>query len=178
MIIILVILNTFVLSMDGVLNDEGWVSAFSMMNLTFTIIFTIEMFLKMAGFGLRGTVLKFIFQKEYVRDAMNIFDGFIVVLSMVEIFFMSGGNKAFSAFRTIRIFRTFRVLRVTKLLRALAFMQVIIQVVSKSLQSFIYIALLLLLFIFIYTLLGISNIFISSGRQLYAGLMGFHGEPL
>jgi hypothetical protein len=57
---------------------------------------------------------------------MNIFDGLIVALSMVEIFFLSGGNKAFSAFRTIRIFRTFRVLRVTKLLRALAFMQVII----------------------------------------------------
>lgn len=54
MIIVLVVLNTFVLSMDGLLTDEGWLEAFSIMNLTFTIIFTVEMFLKILGFGLRG----------------------------------------------------------------------------------------------------------------------------
>ena len=87
---------------------------------------------------------------------MNLFDGFIVIISLVEIIALGGGNKAVSAFRTVRIFRTFRVLRVTKLLRSLAFMKVIIDVVSKSMQSFFYIAVLLLLFIFIYTLLGIQ----------------------
>ena len=50
---------------------------------------------------------------------MNIFDGTIVMLSIVEMLFMSGGNKAVSAFRSVRIFRTFRVLRVTRLLRGL-----------------------------------------------------------
>ena len=85
---------------------------------------------------------------------MNLFDGSIVTISLVEIIFLSGGAKAVSAFRSVRIFRTFRVLRVTKLLRALAFMKVIIGVLSRSLQSFIYIALLLFLFIFIYSLLG------------------------
>jgi len=49
---------------------------------------------------------------------------------------------------------------VTRLLRALAFMKIIISVIGKSLESFIYIAVLLLLFIFIFTLLGM---------QMYAG---------
>lgn len=93
------------------------------MNLTFTIIFTVEMGLKLMGYGVLG----------YLRDPMNVFDGSIVIISLVEIFFLQGGAKAVSAFRSVRIFRTFRVLRVTKLLRALAFMKVIIGVVSRSL---------------------------------------------
>ena len=57
---------------------------------------------------------------------MNIFDGLIVLLSIFETVFLSGGNKAVSAFRAVRIFRTFRVLRVTRLLRSLEFMAKII----------------------------------------------------
>ena len=85
---------------------------------------------------------------------MNMFDGSIVLVSLVELIFLSGGAKAVSAFRSVRIFRTFRVFGVTKLLRSLAFMKVIIGVLSRSLSSFVYIALLLFLFIFIYALLG------------------------
>jgi hypothetical protein len=44
---------------------------------------------------------------------MNIFDGCIVILSIVEMTMLSGGNKAISAFRAIRV---------TRLLRSLAFM--------------------------------------------------------
>jgi hypothetical protein len=85
---------------------------------------------------------------------MNLFDGCIVSLSIIEMTVLTKGNKAVSAFRAVRIFRTFRVLRVTRLLRSLAFMQVIIGVVSRTLSGFVYIALLLLLFIIIYTLMG------------------------
>lgn len=81
-------------------------------------------------------------------------------ITQVELIFLSGQAKAISAFRTMRIFRTFRVLRVTKLLRVLSFMKVIISVVTKSMESFVYIALLLILFIIIYALIGC---------QIYAG---------
>lgn len=57
----------------------------------------------------------------YVRDGLNVLDGIIVLISFVEILFLSGGNSAASAFKT---FRTFRVLRVTKLFKALEFMKV------------------------------------------------------
>lgn len=61
----------------------------------------------------------------YVRDKMNLFDGFIVILSEIDLFLidaLSSSNSkssAFSAFRTIRIIRIFRVLRVTRLIRYL-----------------------------------------------------------
>lgn len=93
------------------------------MNLTFTIIFAIEMFLKLIAYTPLG----------YLKDTMNIFDGGIVILSLAELLFLSGGTSAFQAFRSVRIFRTFRVLRVTKLLRSLAFMKVIVGVISRSL---------------------------------------------
>lgn len=67
---------------------------------------------------------------EYIRDTMNIFDGLIVIISLIEIGLMSGKKSAFSAFRSVRIFRAFRVLRVTKLIRSLQYMKIIMEVIS------------------------------------------------
>lgn len=100
---------------------------------------------------------------------MNLFDGVVVIISLVEQITSSGsGKSAVSAFRTVRILRTFRVLRVTKLLRALSFMKIIIGVISRSLQKFIYIAMLLFILIFIYSLLGM---------QIFSGQFNFPNNP-
>jgi len=52
--------------------------------------------------------------------------------------------------------RTFRVFRIARLLRALKSMQTIIQVMVKSYKSFIYITILMFLFIYIFSLLGVE----------------------
>ena len=104
----------------------------------------VEMGLKLLAIGVT----------KYLADKMNYLDGAVVLLSIVELAFMSGGG-AISAFRTVRIFRTFRVLRVARLLRSMKSMMNIIAVISKSISSFIYLAALLFLFLFIYSLLGI-----------------------
>lgn len=93
---------------------------------------------------------------------MNIFDGSIVVLSVIEMTLLSGAQgKAIGAFKSIRIFR---VLRITRLLRTLKFMNVIVKVVSTTLENFIYICLLMFLFVIIYSLLGMT---LFSGRLQY-----------
>jgi hypothetical protein len=56
--------------------------------------------------------------KKYVNDKMNYMDGTIVILSIIELAFMSGSG-ALSALRAVRIFRVFRILRVARLLRGL-----------------------------------------------------------
>ena len=86
---------------------------------------------------------------------MNYMDGTIVMLSLVEMIFMSGSG-ALSALRAVRIFRVFRVLRMMRLLRGLKSMLQIINVIQRSISSFIYLAMLLLLFVFIYALLGMQ----------------------
>ena len=96
-------------------------------------------------------------------------DGSVVVLSIGELILTgpSTNGGAFGAFRSVRVFRVFRVVRLTKILRSLSFMKVIILVVSKCLQSFIYIALLLLLFIFVYSLIGM---------EIYGGQLSFQTD--
>ena len=96
--------------MDGTMTDSRSIFAFKLMNDIFTIIFSIEMCIKLLAYGIKG----------YVKDTINVFDGSIVIISLVEVIFLQGGdNKASSIFATVKIFRTFRVLRVTKLLRSL-----------------------------------------------------------
>ena len=111
------------------------------------------MFLKIVAIGLL----------KWLQDKMNYMDGGIVLMSLVEMIFLSG-NGALSAFRSVRMFRTLRVLRVARLLRGLKSMMNIISVIQRSISSFVYLAMLLFLFIFIYALLGM---------QLFGGQFGF-----
>ena len=141
--IICVLINTIILAMDGLFTDTSTINLFTKFNLSFTIIFAIEMGSKLIAYTPKG----------YISDKMNIFDGVIVILSMVEVIVMSGGG-ALSAFRSVRIFRTFRVLRVTRLLRSLQFMGVIIDAIMSTLDSSIYVGLLLVLFLVIYSMIG------------------------
>lgn len=132
-LMICVFANTIILGMDGLV-DSATEDVFVTLNLVFTIIFGVEMVFKLYGLGLSA----------YCNDYFNVFDGFVVILSFVEIIITSAssnntqettavvvspteidevaeeeksGTSAISAFRAIRIFRIFRVLRVTRLLR-------------------------------------------------------------
>jgi hypothetical protein len=141
-----VFINTISLALDRYGIDKDLNILLGTFNTIFTWIFIFEMGIKLIGQGLA----------KYVAERMNLLDGTVVILSIVEMAFSDGDGGSMNAFKTIRIFRTFRVLRVARLLRAMKSMQVIIGVLMKSMSSFIYLALLLLLFIFIYSLLGMQ----------------------
>jgi len=79
---------------------------------------------------------------------MNVFDGFVASMSLLELTISSASNLSF--------IKVFRVLRVARLLRSIEFMRMIVNIITRALKSFIYIAFLLLLFLFIYSLLGMQ----------------------
>ena len=146
-----VIINTVVMSMDRYGIEESTDKILSQMNEVFTYIFIFEM----------GTKLLAIGPKKYAASKWNLLDGGVVILSIIELIIESqrdnnSGGSSISAFRTVKVFRTFRVMRVARILRALRSMQVIIGVVTRSVRSFMYVILLLLVFVFIYALLGIQ----------------------
>ena len=149
-----VLINTIGMAMDSYDIDPKTQADLEFMNLIFTWIFIVEMTLKLLAFG----------PKKYSMEVMNLLDGGVVTLSIVEMIMsaLGGGSGAGSlqAFRTIRVFRTFRVLRVTRLLRGLQSMAMVIRVIGKSFMDFILITILMFVFIFIYTLLG---------RQIFLG---------
>ena len=149
-LLLCVLMNTIVLTLDGYL-DENERLVLNEFNFSFTIIFAGDMFLKLYGMGV----------EEYTRDSMNVFDAIIVILSFVELAIKeedetdgASGNSAVSSFRSVRIFRAFRVFRVTRMVRSLEYMRVIMNVIAKTLEDFFYIFLLLILFNYIFALLG------------------------
>lgn len=144
-----VLLNTIVMGMESHNMPDETKDFTVQANEWFTYIFICEMGLKLLAIG----------PKKYVGDKMNWLDGSVVTLSLVEILMTAigqqGGNLA--AFQTVRVFRTFRVLRVARLLRSLKSMRVILAVVIRSADGFFYITMLMFVFVFIYTLLGMQT---------------------
>jgi len=103
--------------------------------------------------------------KKYLQDDMNKLDGSVVMMSIFEKIYTqavsSGGGSSLKTFKTLKMLRTLRVFRILRLLRKLKSMQTILQVMTKSYSSFIYITMLLFLFILIFALLG---------SQFFAGI--------
>lgn len=143
-----VLLNTISMAMDSYSIEPETQNVLTQLNNVFTWIFIVEMCLRLLAVGV----------KKYLSDKMSVLDGSVVMLSIIEMVAEaaggSGGASSLQAFRTVRVFRTFRILRVTRLLRALRSMQVIVGVIGRSFMDFFYIACLMFLFVFIYTLLG------------------------
>ena len=79
----------------------------------------------------------------YIKDIMNVFDGFIVAMSIFEIFAASESSG-------ITVLRTFRLLRIFKAFRFVPTLKRQIVVMMKTLDNVATFGCLLLLFIFIF----------------------------
>lgn len=100
--------------------------------------------------------------KDYAKSKSNLLDGIIVVISIVDLIGSSMDYK-------INIIRSLRILRVTRILRPLEYMIVITRVIVNKFYSFIYIYLLLILFMIIYTLIG-NQIYINQLNPELTGI--------
>jgi hypothetical protein len=103
------------------------------------------MILKLIGLGIRG----------YCSDRFNIFDGVIVILSTIEVILFYSGVSG-SGGSAISAFRAFRLLRVFKLAKSWTSLRNLLITVGKCLRDVSYFSILLLLFMFIYTLIGME----------------------
>lgn len=154
-----VVANTIVLSLDhyGISTSMDFILV--TLNNAFTNVFIAEMGMKIFGIGIVA----------YCRDIMNYFDGGVVILSIVENIYLNRTKSAFTAFRVVRIFRILRVLRIARLFRYLRSMTHILHILGKSMSKFIYLFLLLMLFLCIYSLIAM---------QVFGGKFSFpQGKP-
>ena len=130
--------------------SDAYALQLGVFNDVFTYIFIGEM----------GIMLFIHNPKAYVQDSSMLFDGFLVMFSIVDLILSSLGSDGGSLLQFLSVFRITRVLRIFRIAKNLESMAVIIDVLTKSISSFGYIAMLLLLFMFIFTVLGM---------QLFAG---------
>ena len=138
-----IVLNTIVMGMERFPSDVAYVHALETANLVFTIIFAVEMVLKLVGLGLRG----------YVSDAFNIFDGVVVVISLVDLIMTALSVGSGSG---LGVLRSFRLLRVFKLARSWKDLQTLLNTILLSLKDVSNATILLVLIMFIFALVGMQ----------------------
>jgi len=84
-----VTINTLSLTVDRYGIDEKTSAILTDMNFVFTMMFATEMAIKIIGLG----------PVAYIKDKMNYLDGGVVMLSLIELTFLSNnGKNTLSAF--------------------------------------------------------------------------------
>ncbi|NWQ65057.1 CAC1H protein, partial [Neopipo cinnamomea] len=135
-IMIAILINTLSMGIEYHEQPDELTNALEISNIVFTSMFALEMLLKLLAFGIFG----------YIKNPYNIFDGIIVVISVWEIIGQSDGG--------LSVLRTFRLLRVLKLVRFMPALRRQLVVLMKTMDNVATFCMLLMLFIFIFSILG------------------------
>ena len=138
LIALLIIINTIILSSDHYPMTEEHTMFMEVSNIVLTALFGVEMVMKLIGLSCRG----------YVADIMNIFDGLLVIIGLIDIIVLQDSAAG------VTVLRAFRLFRILKLARSWEKLNNILVVMFKSFQAIMHLGLLCILCIFIYALMG------------------------
>ncbi|CAF0780786.1 unnamed protein product [Rotaria sp. Silwood1] len=131
-----IVINTLSMGIEYHGQPPSLTNALEYSNLVFTSLFAIEMILKILAEGCL----------KYIKNAYNLFDGAIVLMSVIEL--QGNQNSGLS------VLRTFRLLRVLKLVRFMPTLRRQLVVMLKTMDNVATFFSLLILFIFIFSILG------------------------
>ena len=167
----IVIINSVFMALDGNLLVPEVIQRVDLSNYAFNSIFILEYVVKFIGLG------PFV----YYSDAFTYLDTLIIAFAILD---MATPNEDTGTASTdkmrnvssklsfLRVFRIFRVIRLTKVLRRLKSMRLIIVSIKKALSNVSYIICILIMFILIFQLLGMS---LLSGNYHYQSFfIGFY----
>ncbi|XP_078799389.1 voltage-dependent T-type calcium channel subunit alpha-1I isoform X1 [Oryzias latipes] len=135
-IMIAILINTISMGIEHHQQPEELTNVLEICNIVFTSMFSLEMILKLTAFG----------SFNYLRNPYNVFDGIIVIISVCELVSQSDGG--------LSVLRTFRLLRVLKLVRFMPALRRQLVVLMKTMDNVATFCMLLMLFIFIFSILG------------------------
>lgn len=92
----------------------------------------------------------------YVRDGFNVFDGTLVVISLFDLALETVTGGGGGGLAVLSVFRTLRLLRVFKLATKNKGLMILLTAIMSTLRDIAYFSLLLVLYIFICSLLGME----------------------
>ena len=143
-IFVLILGNTVTLAAYTYDQSDRQTDVLALFNEFFTWIFFLEMILKIIGLGF----------SNYRQDSYNVFDAVIVIISLVDWTLSRIPNlNAGSALNAFRALRLLRMMKLSKSWKALA---EILRKTAKSLKDISNFSLLLILFMYIFALLGME----------------------
>lgn len=141
----LIVLNGLLIGVQTYRNVPSYVQV---IQLCILFVFFIEVLLR--WHGRRST-------KEYFADRWNWFDIVILLIGIVPevagILFTNMNDQQNSVFATLRVLR---IIQLTRSIRAIEELRVLIGVLLKSIKSLSYIAVLFLLVMYIYAIMGVT----------------------
>uniref|UniRef100_A0A8C3CWU0 Sodium channel protein n=1 Tax=Cairina moschata TaxID=8855 RepID=A0A8C3CWU0_CAIMO len=137
-ITICIVLNTLFMAMEHYPMTDEFNNVLSVGNLVFTGIFTAEMFLKIIAMD----------PYYYFQEGWNIFDGFIVTLSLVEL--------GLADVEGLSVLRSFRLLRVFKLAKSWPTLNMLIKIIGNSVGALGNLTLVLAIIVFIFAVVGMQ----------------------
>ena len=135
--------NTVVLALSWYGMDQQIIDVLEILNYIFTVIYTIEMVIKMIAFG-----------SAYFKDSWCLFDFSIVLSAWIGLILLKGFNIDVGSISTI--IRSFRIARVLKLIKTAKNLQQIFQTFILAIPELVNTGALLLLFLFLFGVLGVS----------------------
>ena len=153
-ILLVVLINSIFMALDGNLFKPEVLNNLNISNYVFNAIFFLEYVVKFVGLS----------PLVYYSDGFTYLDSIIIAFAVLDMATPSetndekvGSKKSVSSqLSFLRVFRIFRVIRLTKILRRLKSMRLIIVSMKKALISVSYIVCILVMFILIFELLGMS----------------------
>ena len=142
---ICILANTFILGFNWYMQPESYKDPIEIINYIFMAIFTIE------------AIVKIIAQKlDYFKESWNIFD-FIVVVGTIIILTLNWAGLGGDIQILGTILRTLRIGRVFRLIKKQQKLQQIFKTLIEATPAMGSIALLLMLLIFMFAIIGMSQ---------------------
>ncbi|XP_021929198.1 voltage-dependent T-type calcium channel subunit alpha-1H-like isoform X2 [Zootermopsis nevadensis] len=141
-ILLAILINTLSMGIEYHNQPDGLTVIVEISNIVFSAIFAVEMVLKVVAEG----------PFSYISNGFNVFDGVIVVLSVIEMCQTYLGDGEGSS--GLSVLRTFRLLRILKLVRFMPNLRRQLFVMLRTMDNVAVFFSLLILFIFIFSILG------------------------
>ena len=122
-------------------------------NNLFTLVFTIEMFIKSVASGfLMG-------RGNYFSDNWNRLDGVLVIISLIDGFittFVGKNNGEGDIFKILRVFRIIRALRPLRVINRAPGLKLVVETLLSSLRPISHIVIICCAFFLIFGILGVQ----------------------
>jgi len=146
-IMVCIVLNMFQMAANFEGSSASYNKVLEILNYVFTIIFIAEATLKLIAFG-----------RSYFKSSWNNFDFIVVCFSIFDIVLGLMDSKSLAFLRVgpqlARVMRVLRVSRVFRLMNKFKGLQALIETITFSLPSLMNVLALLMLFYFIFSVLG------------------------
>jgi len=140
-----IVISSLSLAMDepGLDEDSGVGQFLLVTNWIFTIMFTVELLIKVTVYGFLFT------PNAYLKDGWNVLDCFIVIISNVSLY-DSGSGGSLKALRALRALRPLRTIKRAPGLR------VVVDALLACMPSFVNISIVSFVFYLVFAIMGVQ----------------------